>query len=321
MPSLDGRLAEWMRTHRATVPNSILDVNGVSEPQRRRLVIAGVIERVVDGAYQFRGVEPDELSRCAALCASRPHLIVAGPTAGRRWGIRRSPRDGLVHVIAPPHSQPCRETWVRAYRTALIDDEDIVVLADGTRLTSPHRTAVDLTRYLGDDALASAVEHVLSSGMCTMATLSRVAERLNTPGRPWVRRFLRVLAGRTTGRPRESDWERRVHDALVNRGVSDIESQVGEQLAGYGTARFDLAIPSIRWVLEVDAHPEHRTLEGQAGDHRRDRKSRRQGWAVERVGEAELTADFAATIDDLVSAVALRRDEVARLTLAGLWTP
>lgn len=154
-----------------------------------------------------------------------------------------------------------------------------------------------------------------------MATLSRVAERLNTPGRPWVRRFLRVLVGRTMGRPRESDWERRVHDALVNRGVSDIESQVGEQLAGYGTARFDLAIPSIRWVLEVDAHPEHRTLEGQAGDHRRDRKSRRQGWAVERVGEAELTADFDATIDDLVSAVALRRDEVARLTLAGLWTP
>lgn len=143
MPSLDGRLTEWMRTHRATVANSILDANGVSERQRRRLVIAGVIERVVDGAYQFRGVEPDELSRCAALCASRPHLVVAGPTAGRRWGIRRSPRDGLVHVSAPPHSQPCRETWVRAYRTALIDDEDVVVL--GGRY-APHQSAQDRRR-------------------------------------------------------------------------------------------------------------------------------------------------------------------------------
>ena len=44
-------------------------------------------ERVVDGAYAFGGVDADELARCAALCGSRPHLVVAGPTAGRLWGL------------------------------------------------------------------------------------------------------------------------------------------------------------------------------------------------------------------------------------------
>jgi very-short-patch-repair endonuclease len=321
MSSLDRRITEWMRDHHATVSIAFLDAAGISSTQRRRLVGDGVLERVVHGGYRFAGVDPDELTRCAALCASRPLLIVAGPTAGRIWGIRRSPNDGQVHVIAPPASQPCSESWVRPYRTALIHADEIVVRADGIRLTSPPRTLIDLARFLPDDALASAIEWALSMRMCTVVTLRRLAERLNTPGRPWVRRFLRVLDSRAAGRPRESDWERRVLDALVKRGVNDLESQVTESLAGFRTVRFDLAIPTIRWVLEVDVHPEHRTVEGQASDHRRDRRGRRVGWAIERVGEVELTTDFDGTMDDLVLSITERRVEVDALITAGLWAP
>ena len=228
MPSLDGRVAAWMRAHQATVSNSFLDASGISEAQRRRLVGAGVLERVVHGSYQFAGVEPDELTRCAALCTSRPQLVVGGPTAGRIWRIRRSPRDGLVHVISPPASQPSIEPWIRVYRTALIFDDEIVHRHDGIRVTSPPLTVVNLTRYLPINALASAIESALHNELCTEATLFRIAERRNTPGRPWVRRFLRVLAGRAPGRARESDWERRVFDALVKRGVVGLESQVKE---------------------------------------------------------------------------------------------
>lgn len=110
-------------------------------------------------------------------------------------------------------------------------------------------------------------------------------------------------------------------DALVARGVSDLESQVKEMLPGHGSVRFDLAIPAIRWVLEVDVHPEHRTVDGQGGDHRRDRRSRRAGWVVDRVGEVELNANFDAVVDEQVESIAERRIEVARLTAAGLWLP
>jgi very-short-patch-repair endonuclease len=317
MPSLDSRITSWMRDHHATISTEALVAAGISTPQRDRLVAAGVIERVIDGAYRFVGARNGELARCAALCTSRPHLVVGGPTAGRIWCIRRSPRDGLVHVIAPPASQPCRQPWVRAYRTALIRDDEIVIRPDGIRLTSPPRTLIDLTRYLRNDALASAIESALHTGLCTVATLYRLAERLNTPGRPWVRRFLRVLSARVPGRPRESDWERRVCDGLVRRGVSGLQPQVKDTLPGVGPVRFDLAIPSIRWVLEVDVHPEHRTLEGQANDHRRDRRSRRHGWIVDRVGELELGADFDGTLDDIVCSIDERRAEVAALAAAG----
>jgi len=321
MPSLDGAVAQWMRGHRSTASSEQLACLGVTEAERRNLVSDGVLERVVDGAYRFVGVEPDELSRCLALCASRPELVVSGPTAGRYWNIPRTPRDELVHVIAPPQSNPCREPWVRPYRTALIDPDDVIVRTDGIRITTPSRTAIDLTRWLTYEALATATEHVLSKGLCTYDSLLRCADRLNTPGRAWVRRFLRVLEARRPGQPRESDWERRVHDALIERGVTDLESQVYESLPGYGNVRFDFAIPALWMVIEVDVHPEHRTLEGRAGDCRRDRKSRRVGWAIERVAEAELTTDFDGTISDLVDAVADRRAEVRRVTAAGLWPP
>jgi very-short-patch-repair endonuclease len=321
MTSLDRRITDWMRTHQTTVSVPFLDASGVSPTQRRRLVRTGVIERVVNGAYRFAGVEEDELARCAALCTSRPYAVICGPTAARAWGTRKAPRDGLIHFISPPGSQPCREPWARPYRTALIFPDEIVYRPDGIRLTSPPRTIVDLARYLPDDALASAIEWALSTRICTLETLRRTAERLNTPGRQWVRRFLRILAQRAPGRPRESDWERKVFDALFARGVSDLESQVKETLPRHGSVRFDLAIPAIRWVLEVDVHPEHRTIEGQGGDHRRDRRSRRAGWVVDRVGEVELTTAFEAVVDEQVEAITERRIEVAKLTAAGLWLP
>jgi hypothetical protein len=273
MLRLDPDVLAWMRTHRTTISDAAFDAMGITKRQRRELVQAGIIERVVNGAYVFAGVVPDEATRGAALCAARPELVIAGPTAGRHWRIRRSPRDGLVHVIAPPHSQPCREPWVKAYRTALIFPDEIVNLPDGSRVTSPPRTLVDLARYLDVLALASATECVLHDGMCTAATLHRTATRLDTPGRPWVRKFLRVLAGRLDGAALESDWEVRVVDALRNRGVADLECQVWERLNGYGSARFDIAIPSIRWVLEVDVHPDTARSRGA------DETGRGSGWA------------------------------------------
>ncbi len=69
--------------HQTTVSNAFLDAAGVSETQRRRLVRTGQLVRIVDGGYQFAGIGATELARCAALCASHPTLVIAGPTAGR----------------------------------------------------------------------------------------------------------------------------------------------------------------------------------------------------------------------------------------------
>ena len=51
-------------------------------------------------------------------------------------------------------------------------------------------------------------------------------------------------------------------------------------LPGYGAARFDMAIPPLRWALEVDLHPEHRTPEGRARDSLRDVAAEGLGWGA-----------------------------------------
>jgi very-short-patch-repair endonuclease len=318
MSSLDRHALSWLHDHHATISSEALRASGVTLDRRKNLVRSGLLERVGDGAYALGAVDVNELERCAALCTSRHHLVVAGPTAGRLWGLRRSPQDGLIHVIAPPHSHPCREPWVRAYRTPLLAEDEIVRRDDGIRLTSPPRTVVDLTRYVEPFALASAIEHVLARQMCTVTTLARTAGRLASPGRPWVRRFLAVLEQRHPGAAAESEWELRVCNALVQRGVSGLERQVWTELPGYGRARFDIAIPELQWVLEIDIHPDH-GLEGGAADKRRDRCARAIGWETERVGEQDLVARFDATIEGLVQAIERRRAQVAALRAAGLW--
>ena len=318
MSSLDRHALTWLHDHHATISSDALRDGGISLDQRKHLVQSGLLERVVDGAYALGTVDVGELERSAALCTSRPHLVVAGPTAGRLWGLRRSPQDGLIHVIAPPHSHPCREPWVRAYRTPLLAEEDIVRRDDGIRLTSPPRTVVDLTRYVEPFALASVIEHALARQMCTVTTLVRTAGQLATPGRPWVRRFLTVLGQRHPGAAAESEWELRVLNALVKRGVLGLERQVWKLLPGYGRARFDLAIPELQWVLEIDVHPDH-GLEGGAADKRRDRCARAIGWETERVGERDLVARFDATLDGLAHAIHRRRAQVEALRAAGLW--
>lgn len=310
MSTLDPSAIAWMRSHHTTIPSDRLAA-GTTIDQRRALVSAGVLGRVVDGAYAFTGVVPDEAARCSALCSSRPQLVVCGPTAGRLWELRRSPRDGLVHVIAPPASQPCREPWVRPYRTSLLHPNEVVARPDGIRLTSPPRTVVDLTRYVDPLALASVIEHALSRQLCTIATLYRTAQRLNTPGRPWVRRFVSVLAQRHSGAAAQSEAELTLHRALEARGVRGLQRQVRAELPGYGTAWFDLAVPAVRWAVEVDLHPEHRTLEGRASDLRRDDGAEAIDWRVRRVCELELQpARFASTVDALIAALRRRRDEL-----------
>ena len=144
-----------------------------------------------------------------AACAHPSGLVIAGPTAGRLWGLRRMPKDGLIHVIAPPRSHPASVPWLQPYRTSMLDPADIAHRdAEGIHLTSPSRTAVDLTRWLNDDQLRSVIDQVEHDGMGLASTMRRVGESLDTPGRPWARRFLDVLADRAGG-TRASDGESR----------------------------------------------------------------------------------------------------------------
>ena len=293
-----GAHALLARQHGVASTQQLLD-SGMSQRQLRRLQHHGALELVLRGAYRTPSAPITELSQCAAVCAARPDVAIAGPTAGRLWGFRRLPPDRRIHVIAPRASNPAIARWVVPYRTDARHDHDLVERDDGIRVTSRTRTAFDLARWLGPDDLLSVIEQAAHDGRLGDDEFLAVAADWISPRRPWAREFLQALDRRLPGGPAESHPEVRVAGALGRAGVRGLVRQHCIQLPGHGDVRFDLAVPELRWAIEVDLHPRHRETMGIASDTRRDRAASAIGWSTSRITETQYDHRFNETIADL----------------------
>jgi very-short-patch-repair endonuclease len=295
------------RQHGVASTQQLLDT-GLSARQLRHLQQSQDLELVLRGAYRTPSAPDTELARCAAVCAARPDIAIAGPTAGRLWGFRRLPSDHRIHVLASPASNPAIARWVVPYRTDARHDRDVVERDDGIRITTRARTAYDLARWLGPDDLLSVVEQAAHDGRLDDGDFLDVAADWLSPRRPWARAFLQALDRRLPGGAAESHPEVRVADALGRAGVRGLVRQHRIELPGHGSVRFDLAIPELRWAIEVDLHPHHRETLGIASDARRDRAAGTIGWMTSRVSDVQYQDRFNETIAELTATHAdLRR--------------
>lgn len=283
-----------------------LRAHGLSTRQIHHLAQTGQLVHVERGAYATPSVPLDELGRCAAVCLARPAIAIAGPTAGRLWGFRHVQRDRRIHVIGPPHAQPASRVAVAVYRTAAIHDHDIVRRPDGIRVTSRARTALDLARHLPPDPLLSVIEQAMHDGSLTEADMRAVAVDWMSPQRPWLLTFLRQLERRIAGPAAESRPEVDLGQTLKAAGVTGLVRQYEIELPGYGPARFDLAVPALRWAVEVDVHPVHEQTVGRTSDRRRDAGAAALGWLVSRVSHTEFMHSFKAVVRHLVDVYCAR---------------
>lgn len=320
MRPLDPSLLAWSASHHGTISSDAFRAAGYSVEQVKRLVSDHMIERLLDGTYRFTGAPPDEWARCVAACQRPGQLVLAGPTAGRWWGFRRMGSDLTVHVIAPPASHPSVEQWMRAYRTAAIAPVDIIDVGAGLRVTSVPRTVVDLSRFLSVRDLRSVIDQAISEKGTTASEIMRVVEPLLTPRRRWARTVGELVAQRPAGGAPESHWEGVVIRELLQHAVP-VEAQYSTELPGFGRVRFDGAVPTVRWAVEIDGHGEHFTSEGAARDAERDAAATADGWLVTRVATPSLMADQATAISRVVAAYRRRaadhlpmRNRVARAT-------
>ena len=298
------------RQHGVASTQQLLD-SGLSRRHIQRLQRDGDLELVLRGAYRTPSAPDTELARSAATCCARLDIAIAGPTAGRLWGFRRVPPDRRIHVIAPRASNPAIARWVAPYRTDARHEHDVVERADGIRITSRARTAFDLARWLGPDDLLSVIEQAAHDGRLGDDEFLAVAADWLSPRRPWVREFLQALDRRLPGGPAESHPEVRVADALEHAGVGGLVRQHRIALPGHGEVRFDLAVPELRWAVEVDLHPRHCETMGIASDARRDRAAGVIGWTTTRITKAQYDERFNETIAEIASLHTVLRRSLA----------
>lgn len=274
------------------------------------LVRRGALVPVLPGAYRSPSTPDTEEQRCAALCRAHPELVIAGPTAGRFWELRRLPSDLRVHVLGPPHCHPTKQPWVKVFRTPTWTGADVLDRKDGIRVLKLPRLCLDLARFVNDVDLLSIVEQGMDRGSHSVREMVEVAADWISPRRRWVQRYLEAVDRRIDGPAAESHLEVIVGDRLKQAGVRGLVRQYPTTLPGYGSVRFDLAVPSACWAVEVDGFPTHREVDGAQADARRDTAAVACGWTVRRVSPFDLGARLDDTIDRLAADARTRSNAV-----------
>jgi hypothetical protein len=300
MSDLTPRALAILRAQHGHATTSQLDRAGVHRRARLRLIESDVLKPVHKSVLRI-GSAPETLEgRCAALCLGHPAGFVTGPTGGKLLGLRRMTRAESIDFAVPHgiHLEPQR--GVILHQTTSIRPSDVRHRADGVTTASPSRLAFDLAAVLTVNDHASIVEQLIRDGHCSMAELASVARRLCHPRRPGSLRFVRSLTSRGDRPAAESHPEIVLADALRARAVPVVPQVADLKLPNGVKIRIDLAVPSARWAIEIDVHPDHLLLEGTTRDKRRDRQCHLIGWQVERVTEIDLL-DLSGLVDELVA--------------------
>ncbi len=136
----------------------------------------------------------------------------------------------------------------------------------------------------------------MNDGHLSPADMYAVAADWLSPRRAWAKHFVECLDRRAPGGPAESHYEVVLSEALRHAGVAGLVHQHRIDLPGYGPARFDIAVPDLRWAIEVDVFPTHRETAGVEADERRDCAATAVGWLVSRVGESHFGEALGITV-------------------------
>jgi len=277
---------------------------GVSRNARRRLVEGGALVSVHRSVLRIDSAPRTFESRCVAICLAHPAAFITGASCGRIVGLRRMPPTEPICVCVP-HGVHLAVGDVVLRQSTKVSPLDFVRMGSGIVVASSPRLAFDLARDLSQLDHASVVEQLIQRKMCTMGTLGATARRLCHPTRPGSERFARTLIARGDRPAAESHPEVVLAAALRARGIP-VEPQFRDlELPNGSSVRLDLAVPAIRWGIEIDVHPDHLLLDGTTKDKRRDRQCHRIRWQVERVTEIDLL-DLEGLVDELAALYAER---------------
>jgi hypothetical protein len=209
------------------------------------------------------------------------------------------PAHAPLHFSVRHGARVPPDPGVHFRQTTALRHTDRLRRRDSIVLASWPRLAFDLAADLRPLDHLSVLQQLLHEHKVTPEDLGAIEQRLGHPARPGSGLFRRNLERLDGSAANESHHEVRLAEALRMRGIP-IENQSRVVRASSGrTARVDLAVPAVRWGIELDIHPEHRTFEGQANDARRVRDLHVLEWQVEPVTESDME-DLDRLADELV---------------------
>lgn len=250
---------------------------GVSDKAIAHRVVTGRFVSVEQGVFAIAPVLEDNWGRWMAATLTAPGSVLSHMSAAAAWGLLSAPR--LVECVTRPGSGgPRRHGGVLAFRSSTLDGD--VMTRHGISITSVPRTLLDLTRVVGDRALARALREAVRLELTSLAELR---DRLvGYSGRRGSRR-LAEAAARYAGLPLErarSGAEIRALEILrdAHRPLPRLNARVAGEEA-------DLSWPIRRLIVEIDGAPFHLDV---GEDARKERAWEEAGWTVRRISSDDV---------------------------------
>ena len=311
MSGLTSPAVALLQRQLGSITNRQLIDCGVSRRARERLIEDAVLRPVGQSVYRVPHSPNTFEARIVTLCLQHPRTFITGPTAGALDGFRRMPRASKVQLCSPHGMHLAVPNWVQLRQSNRIEPHHIRTLPNGIRLASLPRLAFDLGADLTPVDLLSAMEQMRHERGLDVQDLFTIAGELCGRRRPGSETFSKALLLMHGGPPTESDPELRVLRALHNRGVPVIPQVDDLQLPNGRKIKIDMAVPEVRWGVEVDLHPSHFGVLGTSRDTERDRQCHLIDWQVDRVSPLDYVR-FGQTMDELQQLYHRRCEALAR---------
>jgi hypothetical protein len=299
--------AGWLSTHQAVATTAELRTCGLGRKALDRLCTMGVLVRVSRGLFALATATPTLAHRSRVLCGLYPSGFITGPTLGMIEGIRRMPPVAALHFSVLHGLRIDHIDGVLFRQTTKLCPDDRRQRDDGIIVASWPRFAFDIGADLTPIDHRSVIHQLLDKGRVTPEDLVLIGERLCHPARRGTTTWRLSMAEIGLG-VHDSHPEVVLGDALLCLGVP-IEPQVEVKRSDGITVHLDLAVPAARWGVELDIHPEHRSVDGHGRDTRRVRSLHVVDWQIEPVSELDmrdvgsLAAELASLYRDRLQAI------------------
>lgn len=242
-----------------------------------------------NGVYAFPWA-PDTLrgDLWRAVLAIGDPVVVSHEAAARLHGMRGAGSRPVV--VTRPHSS---FTGIAGVTVHQISDSvpAFWTTIDGLPVTTPARTLVDGAASWHPSRLRLVTEDAVIRRLTSLAEVAAALGAVARPGKPGVRKLLRLLAilGDDGRVPPESELERLLFGVLDAGGEPPPQRQV--PLPGRQAIRglVDAAYVAERLIVEGDGRTWHGRYQAMARDRERDAEAARAGWQTLRFVIEHLT--------------------------------
>jgi hypothetical protein len=253
---------------------------GLDRKALTRAVSERRLVRLFTGVYLRADVEVTTAIRAqAARLVTSPHSVLCDRTAAWLLGL-----DVLRYAeldVPPPLESyvlrghdPTDRLGIHGGTRDLLREDWLVV--EGVRVTTPVRTALDLTCRLPRREAMAALDAFARAHGVTRQELQRLLLRyFRRRGVVQARQLVPLVDGRS-----ESAGESWARLEIIDRGLPAPEPQVWVYVDGVPTYRLDLAYRRARVAVEYDGEEWHASPEARERDRARREWLRAHGWTV-----------------------------------------